>query len=425
LIVTGWFMRICVMGAGVVGLAAAYFLARAGQEITVIDRNGEPGREASYANGGQLSYSYVAPLAGPGVLRSLLGGLLRNDEPLQLRPRLDFDQWRWGARFLAASTRRRQQRSAGELLSLAYLSRAALSELAATDPIDFDHGRPGKLVIYRDPTALAEARELVAYQAAFGAEQRVLDAAGCIALEPALAGMEGRLEGGVYTPSEEAGDCEKFCAGLDRILAERYGVRRLYHHRVSAWRHEGRRIRSVLTDRGEVEADLFVLAAGFGSRRLARALGFDLPLYPLKGYSLTLPLEADTAGPRVSVTDSHHKIVYARLGRRVRIAAMVDAGARHGAIEPGRLAVLKRRIADSFPRLGDLGRASVWAGERPATAQGKPILGPSPYENLLLNVGHGALGFTLACGTGRLLADLVQGVKPAIATEPFRLGTVH
>jgi D-amino-acid dehydrogenase len=418
-------MRVCVVGAGVVGLVSAYFLACAGQEITVIDRNGQPGRGASYANGGQLSYSYVAPLAGPGVLKSLIGGLLRDDGPLQFHPRLDLDQWRWGLRFLAASTRRRQRRSAGELLSLAYLSRAALSELTAADPIDFDHGRPGKLVIHRDRAAFAEAKQLVAYQATLGAEQRVLDAAGCIALEPALADMENRLKGGIFTPSEEAGDCEKFCAGLDRVLGERYGARRLYHHRISAWRHEGRRIRSALTDRGEVEADLFVLAAGFESRRLARRLGFDLPLYPLKVYSLTLPLEADMAGPRISVTDSHHKIVYARLGHRVRIAAMVDAGARHGAIEPGRLAVLKRRIADSFPRLGDLGRASVWAGERPATAQGKPILGPSLYENLLLNVGHGALGFTLACGAGRVLADLVRGVTPAIAIEPFRLGTVH
>ena len=237
--------------------------------------------------------------------------------------------------------------------------------------------------------------------------------------------MGSRIRGGVHTPSEDAGDCEKFCAGLDLLLAERYRVERLYHHDIGALRREGRRLRSVLTDRGEIEADLFVLATGIGSRRLTRPLGFDLPLYPLKGYSLTVPLATEAGSPRLSVTDSRHKIVYARLGRNLRIAAMVDVGARHGAVEPERILALKRRVAESFPGLTGLDRAAAWAGLRPATAQGKPILGRSPCENLLLNVGHGALGFTLACGAGRVIADLATGRMPAIALEPFRVGTVH
>jgi D-amino-acid dehydrogenase len=418
-------MRVCVIGAGVVGLTTAYFLARAGQEVVLIDRNGKPAQEASYANGSQLSYSYVAPLAAPGALSGLFGALWREDGALKLRPRFDVSQWRWAARFIAACNRGRQRRTTSEMLPLAFFSRHAMHEIVAAERIDFDYGRRGKLIFYRDRDAFERAARLTEFQAALGTEQRVLDAADCVGLEPALAEMHGTLQGGIYTPSEEIGDCQKFCSGLDRVLDEKYAVRRLYHHQVGTFCREGRRIRSVLTDRGEIEADTFVLAGGLTSRDLARRLGFHLPLYPLKGYSLSLPQEGDAAGPSISVTDSHHRIVYAPLGRTIRIAAMVDVGSRHGGVEPLRVAALKAKIADCFPRLRGLEHAAAWAGRRPATAQGKPIFGTSPYSNLFLNVGHGALGFTLASGTARLVTDLVSGTKPPLSVEPFRLGAVH
>jgi D-amino-acid dehydrogenase len=240
-----------------------------------------------------------------------------------------------------------------------------------------------------------------------------------------LTGLRGKLAGGIYTPSEDAGDCQKFCMGLDDLLRDRYGVERLYHHKIGALKPEGRRIRAVLTDRGDIESDLFVMTAGLSSRDLMQAIGVHLPLCALKGYSLTVPVGPNTLAPRISVTDSKNKIVYARLGEAVRIAAMVDIGAPHAAIDHGRLAILKRQVAESFPHLGDLDDAQPWAGQRPATAQGKPIIGASPFDNLLLNVGHGALGFTLACGSGRLIAELVQGGKTSIAIDPFRFGTVQ
>lgn len=418
-------MRVCVIGAGVVGLTTAYFAARAGHDVVMIDRNGKPAQETSYANGSQLSYSYVAPMAAPGALSGLLGALCREDGALKLRVRFDPSQWRWATRFLAACNLGRQRRTTREMLPLAFFSRDALHEIVTAEGIDFDYGRRGKLIFYRDQAAFEKAARLTEYQAELGAEQSVLDAGGCVRLEPALADVRNLLRGGIYTPSEEIGDCEKFCTGLDQILEEKYGVERLYHHQVGAFRREGRRIRSALTDRGEIEADSFVLAGGLTSRDLTRRLGFHLPLYPLKGYSLSLPRGTDTGGPSISVTDSHHRIVYAPLERTIRIAAMVDVGSSHGGVEPQRVAALKSQVADCFPHLGGLDGAAAWAGRRPATAQGKPIFGRTPYPNLFLNVGHGALGFTLASGTARALADMISGIKPAISVEPFQLGTVH
>jgi len=418
-------VNICVLGAGVIGLTTAYFAAKAGHSVTIVDRNGLPGQEASYANGGQLSYSYVAPLAAPSVIPALPAYLLRRDSPLRFHLRASVDQWSWSFNFLRACSTASNRRHTAELAQLAYLSRDALQDLLRDEAIDFDYSHQGKLVIHRDGQSLAAAASQVEFQRQLGAEQQALKADQCIALEPSLESLRGQFVGGVYTPSEDAGDCQKFCAALDLLLQEKYGVKRLYHHRIGALRTEGQRIRAVSTDRGDLSGDIFVLTAGLGSRDLMKRIGVHLPLCGLKGYSLTLPIAADAVAPRISITDSANKIVYARLGSAIRIAAMVDIGARHGAIENSRLTVLKRRVQQTFPNLGDLEKAFAWAGQRPATATGKPIIGKSPFDNLLFNVGHGALGFTLACGSAQLVREIAERAPTSIPIDPYRYGLVH
>jgi D-amino-acid dehydrogenase len=416
-------MRVCVLGAGVIGLVSAYYLARDGHEVVIADQNGAPAQECSYANGGQLSYSYVAPLAGPNVFGLLPRWLVKRDSPLRIRLRWDSQQWRWAFDFLRACTRGRNLRSTAELFSLAQVSRTLLHEFIDRERIAFDRSRDGKLIIHREAAALDVAARNAAYLAKLGARQRILDAAQCVQLEPALAGLRGKIAGGVFTESEEAGDCLKFCCELERLLRQRYGVEILFHRRIDAFRAGAGRINAILTDRGDVDADAFVMALGIGSAGLARSIGIRLPLYALKGYSLTVP--AGDEAPRISVTDSQSRIVYTRLGQELPIAAMVDIGARGRAVEPERITTLKARVRESFPTLQALDQARAWAGLRPSTAQGKPVVSRTPYANLFVNVGHGALGFTLACGAGRLLGDLVAGQRSAVSPAPFELGTVH
>jgi D-amino-acid dehydrogenase len=413
-------VQIVVIGAGVVGLSSAWYLARQGHQVTVLDRQAEVAQETSFANGGQLSYSYVAPLADPGVLGKLPRWLLRSDSPLRFRPRLDLAQWRWSLDFLRACTSAQMRRTIGEMLSLSYLSRDALDELLQVHPLAFDLIRTGKLVVYRDPRALAGAAPMVDWQRSLGAAQEIVDSAGCLALEPALHNVAGQLAGGIYTPGEATGDCLRFCQGLAALLGQRPNVRMALGIDVRALVREGRRVVAVRTGQGEVAADAVVVAAGMASVGLLKPLGIALPLYGLRGYSLSVPLTGATA-PRLSVTDAARKVVYAPLGRELRIAAMVDMGVDTAEIDPARIALLKQQVRETFPQL-PLEQARAWAGLRPSTPHSKPIIGRAgEFGNLWLNVGQGALGFTLALGSARLLAAQMAGEAAPIDPQPFQL----
>lgn len=414
-------MRVCVIGAGVVGVTSAYFLARQGHDVVLVDSQARPAEVSSYANGGQLSYSYVAPLAGPGVLPSVPGWLLRQDSPLRFRPRLDLHQWRWCLQFALACRASVARASTAELLGLSYLSRDVMHTLLAQEDLDFGHLKNGKLIAYRSAALLDKARALVAYQAGHGADQQVLDAAQTLAMEPALAAMGDKLAGAIYTPSEEAGDCRQFTEALFDRLQELGNVECAMSNPVSGLQREGRRIVAVNTREGDIGADAVVLATGVGTRALLKPLGRDVPLYPLKGYSLSVPLSADDAvAPHISVTDYERRIVYARVGGVLRIAAMVDIGSANADIEPARVALLKRQVHEAFPAL-DLRQAVPWAGLRPATPTGKPLIGRSDAaDNLWLNIGQGALGFTLACGSAALLTAQMAGLELPLDPAPFR-----
>ena len=415
-------MKVCVLGAGVAGMTSAYFLARAGHDVTVVERNAGVGLETSYANGGQLSYSYVAPLAGPGVLPKVPPWLMRRDSPLRFSPRLDFFQWRFCLQFMLACNSAQSELTTSRLLRLSFYSRQLMHEMVQSEQLAFDYVRNGKLVFYSDATSFRSAVATMEYQKSLGCEQEALDRDGCVALEPALAHVAHEIAGGIYTPSEDAGDCYHFCTSLERIL--RTGSNPVsfeFDTQVTALTRDGERISHAETNRSPLEADCFVVTLGAQSVFLLRPVGIDAPIYPLKGYSLTLPIDNAGAAPAVSITDHKRKVVYARLGDELRVAGMADITNYRADLDPARIEVLVRQVKHTFPGSANFSHVSPWCGLRPATPRGTPVIGRTRYSNLLLNVGHGALGFTLACGCGKIVTDLASGREPGISLDGFTL----
>ncbi|AZF29126.1 D-amino acid dehydrogenase [Pseudomonas sp. R2-60-08W] len=400
--------QVCIIGGGVIGLASAFALVRAGHRVTLIEARDSLGSETSYANGGQLSYRYVAPLADAGVPLQAIGWLLRGDSPLKLRPRLDPQQWRWMAAFIGACRSSVNKRNAAHLLRLASLSQDTLQQWREEDRLgDFDWRRNGKLVTFRNANTFEHARSKVTNVL----QQQVLSASDCTRLEPALAG-DGFV-GGIYTPNEEVADCHAFCQQLAARLEASGRCTFLLGRRVTRIRHTEGVVHALQLGDEVMPVEQLVLAAGHRSAELGLP-GLSLPLYPLKGYSLSVPIGAQHRAPNVSITDYDRKIVYARIGEQLRVAAMVDIVGFDAGLDPKRLALMKRQALETFPNAGDYAHAVEWAGMRPATPTGVPLIGASRYRNLWLNLGHGALGFTLACGSGQLLAELIGQRSPSI-----------
>ena len=403
-------MQVCVLGAGIVGLATAYELHQRGMEVTVIDQ-AEPGAGASGGNGAQLSYSYVQPLANAGLWAQLPELLLSPRSPLKMRPQWDVHQWRWGLAFLRACNRRTSERSTQQLLALAALSRLRFDALRQAEQLDCDFSNTGKLVLYSTPAGFAAAQRQMELQRAWGSEQEAVSPRRCAEIEPALEHYHRQIAGAIYTPSECAADCLRVCQGLHALLAAR-GVRFLLGTRVQGFVRTGPRIEAVQTTAGPVRAQEFVLALGSASHHAARQLGFGLPVYPLKGYSITLDTpDAADATPRVNVTDALRKVVFARIGQRLRVAGMAELVGHDSSIPPARIQSLCEATRAVFPGGGDFGELRPWTGMRPATPTGVPIVGRHAHApaNLLVNTGHGALGFTLAFGTA---AQVAQALDP-------------
>jgi len=404
-------MRVCVMGAGIVGLATAWQLERQGHAVIVVDRS-QAGAGASGGNGAQLSYSYVQPLADPGIWRQLPKLLLSSASPLKLRPQLDPLQWRWGIDFLAACNASTSQSTTAALLALAAESRDGFEAMRADLTPDCDFSATGKLVLYSGMAGLAGAERQIALQRSMGSVQRLVSAEECIAIEPALATYRAHIAGAVHTPSECAADCLKVCQELLRVMRAR-GVRFLLDTEVRGFDVRAGRMAAVRTSAGDLEADAFVMALGTASHRLGRQLGTYLPVYPLKGYSITVEVDdAATAAPRVSVTDSARKVVFARLGSRLRVAGMAELVGHDDRIPSDRIESLVAATRAVFPQASRFEALHPWTGMRPATPTGRPIIGrrAGAPSNLLFNTGHGALGFTLAFGSARRIQAALQTV---------------
>jgi len=398
-------VRVAVLGAGVVGVTSAWYLARAGHDVTLVDRQPDAGMETSFANGGQISAGHAEPWARPSVLPKVLRWLGREDAPLLFRPRADFAQWAWGLRFALECLPGRFERNARQLAGLAAYSRASLIDLRAETGIQYDQLSKGILLFC---TEQGDFDALAAHGAAKTAAQ-------CLEIEPALGGSRVPIVGGVYAPADESGDAHRFTQQLAQ-RAEAIGVRFLRNSAVEGIELAGGRVTAAQAGGRRLEADAFVVALGSYSPLLLAPLGISIPVYPLKGYSITLALSARTAAaaPSVSLTDESHKLVLSRLGDRLRCAGTAELNGYDTSINAVRCAAIVRRVEELFPALAGATDVKYWAGLRPATPSNLPLIGRTRYANLYLNTGHGTLGWTLAAGSGRAIADLVSGRAPPV-----------
>jgi D-amino-acid dehydrogenase len=415
-------VRVVVLGAGLVGVASAWYLAEAGHEVTVIDRQPAAAQETSFANGGQISTSHAEPWANPAAPLKILKWLGREDSPLLWRLRADPAQWVWGLRFLGQCGPARTRANIVAILALALDSRARLKALRRELDLHYDALEHGILHIYTDPREFAAAIPQAALMREFGCERDVKSAAECLGIEPALRDSSVAIVGGTYTAADESGDACQFTQRLAERCVER-GVTFRYGAAVERLDKAGDRVAAVRLAGGvRIAADAYVVALGSYSPLLLRPLGIRIPVYPAKGYSITIPLNEDSVAPGVSLTDDGAKLVFSRLGSRLRVAGTAEFTGYDTSINAVRCAAIARRAFALFPRACPVeGRDGIveWAGLRPATPGNVPLVGSTHLPNLFVNTGHGTLGWTMACGTGALLADLVTGRKPTVDPAPY------
>ena len=418
-------MKVIVLGAGLLGVASAYFLRQQGHDVTVIDRQATPAAETSFANGGQISVSHAEPWANPDAPLKVLKWLGKEDAPLLFRVRADMRQWLWGLQFLRECTPARTRHNIEQIVRLGTYSRDTLRGLRRDLGLVYDQRTVGILHFYTSQKEFDGAERPAAQMRDLGCDRRVISADEAVRIEPALRHMRPQLAGATFTAEDESGDANSFARALAaNCVAD--GVEFLMSHNITALRADGGRLEHVEVTDAEgrfqrLRGDAFVVALGSFSPLLTASLGIQLPIYPAKGYSVTMPVQDESMAHQVSLTDDEYKLVFSRLGDRLRIAGTAELNGYNRDLNQVRCEAIVRRVEELFPGAGDTTRAEFWAGLRPATPSNVPLIGRTKVPNLFLNTGHGTLGWTHACGSGKSIARIVSGLQPEIDFDFFGL----
>jgi len=413
-------MKVVVLGSGVIGVTSAWYLARAGHEVVVIDRQAGPALETSFANAGEISPGYASPWAAPGIPQKAVKWLMMRHAPLILRPQPDMAMLRWLYAMLRNCTPERYAINKARMVRVAEYSRDVLGALRQYTGIHYDERMQGTLQLFREQKQLDGTGKDIAVLKQGGVPFELLDRADCLAAEPGLANSAVPIAGGLRLPHDETGDCFKFTNGL-AALAAASGVTFDYGRSIAGLDHEGGRITGVVTDAGRVTGDAYLVALGSYSPKLVRPLGLDLPVYPVKGYSITVPITQAERAPVSTLLDESYKVAITRLGDRIRVGGMAEISGFNNALPEARRATLEHSVGGLFPGAGDLPRATYWSGLRPMTPDSVPVIGKTRVPNLFLNTGHGTLGWTMACGSGQVIADIISGRNPEIETGDLSL----
>ncbi|WP_436322675.1 D-amino acid dehydrogenase [Vibrio cidicii] len=414
-------MKAVVLGSGVVGLMSAWYLQKAGYQVTVVDRQSRSGEETSFANAGQISYGYSSPWAAPGIPQKAIRWLLEEHAPLKIKPSLDPQLFKWATQMLSNCQLSRYQINKARMLGIANHSRECLSALRKEHHIEYQGRQQGTLQVFRNQKQLKAIEKDIALLEQSGTRFQRMSVEQCIKQEPGLAAVSDKLTGGLYLPDDETGDCYLFCQQMTE-LAKAHGVAFSFNTQIQALKTEGNQVIAVATDQGDLQADVYVVAMGSYSTSLLATVGIDIPVYPVKGYSLTVPISDAQQAPVSTVMDETYKVALTRFDDRIRVAGTAELAGFDPAIPEKRKATIAMVVKDLFPHCGDFTKAEFWTGFRPMTPDGTPLIGRTPIGNLYTNTGHGTLGWTMACGSGHLLAQVISGEqqKPISGLDYFR-----
>ena len=413
-------MKVVVLGSGVIGVTSAWYLARAGHEVTVVDRQPAPALETSFANAGEISPGYASPWAAPGIPQKAVKWLMMRHAPLVLRPQFDMAMLRWLVAMLQNCTAERYAINKARMVRVAEYSRDCLDTLRAETGIRYDERMLGTLQLFRKAKQLDGTAKDIAVLRDGGVPFELLDRAGCLAAEPGLAHSDVPIVGGLRLPHDQTGDCFKFTNRLADLAAAE-GVTFRYGRTITRLENEGDRVTGVITDGGRLTADAYLVALGSFSPALVWPLGLKLPVFPVKGYSITVPIADPARAPVSTLLVESYKVAITRLGDRIRVGGMAEISGFNNRLPETRRATLEHSVGGLFPNAGDLRAATFWSGLRPMTPDSTPVIGKTALPNLFLNTGHGTLGWTMACGSGRIVADIIGGRAPDIETSDLSL----